>query len=191
MKNKLKSFQEKQNAKSGMVQNAADTNESTGILFPDEHPQEQEKKDLQLSLKKAMDKTANVSLEIVDKLRNLQRIRDEIREFRVKNQKIRTTHRHMVKQLEEARKSQQERSHNVEQQAEVKRAEDEVEVQARKNDVLRHVLRNLVIESGEEWVNNAGLVDLVLTLDDTAAEKLENFQSNEEEVTSMSTRSEI
>lgn len=96
----------------------------------------------------------------------------------------------MVKQLEEARKSQTERSRNVE-QAEVKRAEDEVEVQARKNDVLRHVLRNLVIESGDEWVNNANLVDLVLTLDDTAAEKLEHFEANEEEVTSMSTRSEI
>lgn len=96
----------------------------------------------------------------------------------------------MMKQLEEARKSQSERTRNVE-QAEVKRAEDEVEVQARKNDVLRHVLRNLVIESGDEWVNNANLVDLVLTLDDTAAEKLENFQASEEEVTSMSTRSEI
>lgn len=48
MKNKLRSFQEKQNAKSTLLQNAADSEESKGILFPDEHPQEQQKKELQL-----------------------------------------------------------------------------------------------------------------------------------------------
>lgn len=48
MKDKLRSFQEKQNAKNQMLQNAADSNESKGVLFPDEHPQEQEKKELEL-----------------------------------------------------------------------------------------------------------------------------------------------